>query len=81
MVSLEIEKMVQSDWMIAPRPEILWDLRKRAGWSREKAARALGVTSQTIWRWETGKGKINQAICSFYLQKLGEELGAELIFE
>ena len=33
----------------------LQDYRKLAGLSRAKAAAALGVTSVTVYRWETGR--------------------------
>ena len=35
--------------------EKLRAIRKRKGWSQERLARELGVSFQTIHRWETGK--------------------------
>ena len=34
---------------------VLRDLRKKRGWSQERLARELGVSFQTIHRWESGK--------------------------
>jgi DNA-binding XRE family transcriptional regulator len=33
----------------------LKDIRKKKGWSQERLARELGVSFQTIHRWEAGK--------------------------
>lgn len=35
--------------------EKLKKLRSKKGWSQERLARELGVSFQTIHRWETGK--------------------------
>ncbi len=32
-------------------------LRKQLGWSLQKFATELGVSSGTVWRWENGKAK------------------------
>jgi DNA-binding transcriptional regulator YiaG len=36
------------------KPEELKHLRSKRGWSRDRLARALSVTSSTIVRWEAG---------------------------
>jgi len=35
--------------------KIVKELRKKKGWSQERVARELGVSFQTIHRWESGK--------------------------
>ena len=40
--------------------EKLRAIRKRKGWSQEWLARELGVSFQTIHRWETGKFEPSQ---------------------
>ncbi len=35
--------------------EKLRDIRKKKDWSQERLARELGVSFQTVHRWETGK--------------------------
>ncbi len=40
--------------------EKLRAIRKRKGWSQERLARELGVSFQTIHRWETGKFEPSQ---------------------
>ncbi len=35
--------------------EKLREIRKKKGWSQERLARELGVSFQTVHRWETGK--------------------------
>ena len=35
--------------------EKLREIRRKKGWSQERLARELGVSFQTIHRWETGK--------------------------
>ncbi len=38
-------------------PEHLKNLRKKRGWSQEELARNLGVSLNTVQRWEMGKNK------------------------
>jgi len=40
--------------------EKLKEIRKRKGWSQERLARELGVSFQTVHRWETGKFEPSQ---------------------
>ena len=40
--------------------EKLRAIRKKKGWSQEHLARVLGVSFQTVHRWETGKFEPSQ---------------------
>ena len=69
------------DWMRSPRPEVIRELRELAGWSREKVARQLRVTHSTVWRWEQGKGRMQESLFELMLLKIEKESGQSFDFD
>jgi ribosome-binding protein aMBF1 (putative translation factor) len=47
-------------------------IRERAGWSRERCARHIGVDEQTILRWEHGRNLPGRAVGLRFHKLLGE---------
>jgi len=53
-------------------PEQLKYIRKNRGWSQEKLARNLGVSLNTVQRWEMGKNKPSKLAMEKILSLLGK---------
>jgi type I restriction enzyme M protein len=62
-------------------PRLILTLRKRLGLSQEKLAAQLGVSFQTVNRWERGHSRPSQLALHAIKQKLIEmgEAGADLL--
>ncbi|NJK39540.1 MAG: helix-turn-helix transcriptional regulator [Oscillatoriales cyanobacterium RM2_1_1] len=62
-------------------PSLIRALRQRLGVSQEKLAAMLGVSFQTVNRWERGHAKPSQLALNAIEQKLAdmEEDGADLL--
>jgi len=54
------------------------DLRKKMGWSQERFAREVGVSSKTTWRWENGLSKPSP-LANEKLLKLCRPSGSEAV--
>lgn len=62
-------------------PELIRELRRRLGLSQEKLAAKLGISFQTVNRWEKGHAKPSPLAMQSIKQKLEEmgEQGADLL--
>ncbi|MFB2923553.1 MULTISPECIES: helix-turn-helix domain-containing protein [Aerosakkonema] len=62
-------------------PELIRELRGRLGLSQEKLAAKLGISFQTVNRWEKGHSKPSPLAMQLIEQKLREmgEQGADLL--
>ncbi|MEB3882224.1 helix-turn-helix domain-containing protein [Lyngbya sp. CCY1209] len=61
----------------ADLPTLIRTLRQRLGLSQEKFAAKLGVSFQTVNRWERGRAKPSQLAMNAIRQKLAEMEGTE----
>jgi len=61
----------------ADLPTLIRTLRQRLGLSQEKFAAKLGVSFQTVNRWERGRAKPSQLAMNAIRQKLSEMEGTE----
>lgn len=57
---------------MVPFPEQLKFIRKKRGWSQEELARNLGVSLNTVQRWEMGKNRPSRMAIEKLKPLLGE---------
>ncbi|EAW36048.1 DNA-binding transcriptional regulator [Lyngbya sp. PCC 8106] len=64
-------------------PNLVRTLRERLGLSQEKLAASLGVSFQTVNRWERGRAKPSQLALNAIEQKLAEMgvQGSDLLYK